>query len=122
MIEVKMPQLGESVAEGTVTQWHVKAGDVVRREQPLLEVATDKADSDVPSPGEGVIAAIVAKEGDIVPTGGLLCTIDETARAVPPAAVSGTSLAAHGEPPRRDRKTVPEMARVEPPSGAEPHQ
>jgi 2-oxoglutarate dehydrogenase E2 component (dihydrolipoamide succinyltransferase) len=81
MIEVKMPQLGESVAEGTVTQWHVKVGDVVRREQPLLEVATDKADSEVPSPAEGAIASIVAKEGSIVPTGGVLCTIDETAKA-----------------------------------------
>lgn len=79
MIEVTMPQLGESVAEGTVTQWHVKEGDYVEREQPLLEVATDKADSEVPSPGTGVIKQISAAEGDIVATGGLLCTIDESA-------------------------------------------
>lgn len=81
MIEVNMPQLGESVAEGTVTQWHAKVGDVVRREQPLLEVATDKADSVVPSPAGGTIVSIVAKEGDVIPTGGLLCTIDESAAA-----------------------------------------
>ncbi|MCA9620759.1 MAG: 2-oxo acid dehydrogenase subunit E2, partial [Myxococcales bacterium] len=79
MIEVPMPQLGESVAEGTITQWHVKVGDFVEREQPLLEVATDKADSEVPSPATGVVTKIAADEGDIVPTGGLLCTIDETA-------------------------------------------
>jgi len=79
MIEVTMPQLGESVAEGTVTQWHVKEGDYVEREQPLLEVATDKADSEVPSPASGVIKKIEAGEGDIVATGGLLCTIDESA-------------------------------------------
>ncbi len=79
MIEVTMPQLGESVAEGTVTQWHVKEGDYVEREQPLLEVATDKADSEVPSPGSGVIGKISAAEGDIVATGGLLCTIDDSA-------------------------------------------
>ncbi|HHH30496.1 MAG TPA: 2-oxo acid dehydrogenase subunit E2 [Polyangiaceae bacterium] len=79
MIEVTMPQLGESVAEGTVTQWHVKEGDYVEREQPLLEVATDKADSEVPSPGSGIIKSISAAEGDIVATGGLLCTIDDSA-------------------------------------------
>ena len=76
-----MPQLGESVAEGTVTQWHVKPGDYVKREQPLLEVATDKADSEVPSPADGAVVNISAAEGDIVATGGLLCTIDESATA-----------------------------------------
>lgn len=81
MIEVVMPQLGESVAEGTVTQWHVKAGDHVKRQQPLLEVATDKADSEVPSPSDGVIKSLAAGEGDVIPTGGLLCIIDETASA-----------------------------------------
>ncbi len=79
MIDVTMPQLGESVAEGTITQWHVKEGDYVEREQPLLEVATDKADSEVPSPAAGVIAKIAAGEGDIVATGGLLCRIDDSA-------------------------------------------
>ncbi|MEM1032736.1 MAG: biotin/lipoyl-containing protein, partial [Myxococcota bacterium] len=81
MIDVQMPQLGESVAEGTVTQWHVKVGDAVSREQPLLEVATDKADSEVPSPGDGVVTEILVAEGDVVPTGGLLCKIDENATA-----------------------------------------
>ncbi len=81
MIDVQMPQLGESVAEGTVTQWHVKVGDAVRREQPLLEVATDKADSEVPSPSDGVVTEILVAEGDVVPTGGLLCKIDENATA-----------------------------------------
>jgi len=80
-----MPQLGESVAEGTVTQWHVKVGDTVRREQPLLEVATDKADSVVPCPADGTVVSIVAKEGDIIPTGGLLCTLDESAVSATPA-------------------------------------
>jgi pyruvate/2-oxoglutarate dehydrogenase complex dihydrolipoamide acyltransferase (E2) component len=104
MIEVTMPQLGESVAEGTITQWHVKQGDYVDREQPLLEVATDKADSEVPSPSSGVVTKILQPEGEIVATGGLLCTIDETAGkpdgavteapgAVPAAPTSGTGMA-----------------------------
>lgn len=95
MIEVVMPQLGESVAEGTVTQWHVKPGDYVKQEQPLLEVATDKADSEVPSPSSGVIASIDAAEGDIIATGGLLCKIDETASA--PADDGGSSASKQDE-------------------------
>jgi 2-oxoglutarate dehydrogenase E2 component (dihydrolipoamide succinyltransferase) len=93
MIEVHMPQLGESVAEGTVTQWHVKPGDYVKREQPLLEVATDKADSEVPSPSDGAIVNISAAEGAIVATGGLLCTIDESA-TVPAAGAPAPGPAA----------------------------
>jgi 2-oxoglutarate dehydrogenase E2 component (dihydrolipoamide succinyltransferase) len=92
MIEVTMPQLGESVAEGTVTQWHVKVGDYVEREQPLLEVATDKADSEVPSPASGVVTAIAAAEGDIVATGGALCSIDDG--AAKPAGDGGASMKA----------------------------
>jgi 2-oxoglutarate dehydrogenase E2 component (dihydrolipoamide succinyltransferase) len=80
MIEVQMPKLGESVAEGTVTRWHVKEGDFVQREQPLLEVATDKADSEVPSPAAGVVAKIAVQEGDVVPTGAVLCSIDDEAK------------------------------------------
>jgi len=91
MIDVQMPQLGESVAEGTVTQWHVKVGEYVRREQPLLEVATDKADSEVPSPGDGVVTEILAGEGDVVATGGLLCKIDENATAASAPETSGST-------------------------------
>ena len=89
-----MPQLGESVAEGTVTQWHVKPGDYVKREQPLLEVATDKADSDVPSPSDGVIASVHAAEGDVVATGGLLCTIDSSASPSAEATAAEATAAA----------------------------
>jgi 2-oxoglutarate dehydrogenase E2 component (dihydrolipoamide succinyltransferase) len=81
MIDVLMPQLGESVAEGTVTKWLVREGDVVTREQPLLEVATDKADTEVPAPSAGRVAQIVAPVGATVAQGGVLCRIDETATA-----------------------------------------
>lgn len=86
-----MPQLGESVAEGTVTQWHVKEGDHVTREQPLLEVATDKADSEVPSPCNGIITRLAAAEGDIIATGGLLCVIDDSAAGASPNASAAAS-------------------------------
>jgi 2-oxoglutarate dehydrogenase E2 component (dihydrolipoamide succinyltransferase) len=111
MIEVKMPQLGESVAEGTVTQWHVKVGDTVRREQPLLEVATDKADSVVPCPADGTVVAIVAKEGDIIPTGGLLCTLDESATAsAAPASAPAKPAAAPAPKPAATAATGPALS------------
>ncbi|UQA55066.1 dihydrolipoamide acetyltransferase family protein [Polyangium aurulentum] len=81
MIDVLMPQLGESVAEGTVTKWLVREGDFVTREQPLLEVATDKADTEVPAPSAGRVTQLVAPVGATIAKGGLLCRIDETATA-----------------------------------------
>ncbi len=81
MINVLMPQLGESVAEGTVTKWRVREGDIVAREQPLLDVATDKADTEVPAPAAGRIVKLAVAEGAVVPKGALICQIDETATA-----------------------------------------
>ena len=62
-LEVTMPQMGESVVEGTVTKWLVKEGDRVKEDQPLCEISTDKVDTEIPSPGSGVITQIVATEG-----------------------------------------------------------
>jgi len=80
MIDVPMPQLGESVAEGTVTKWVVREGDFVEREQVLVEVATDKADTEVRAPASGRVAKIVGAEGQTIAKGGLLCQIDESAQ------------------------------------------
>lgn len=87
-VEVTLPQLGESVSEGTITKWLVNEGDIVSREQPLLEVATDKADTEVPSPVAGRVAKIHVQANTTVPVKSLLCTIDEgaTAAAAPPKA------------------------------------
>jgi 2-oxoglutarate dehydrogenase E2 component (dihydrolipoamide succinyltransferase) len=88
MIDVVMPQLGESVAEGTVTKWLVQEGDQVSRDQVLLEVATDKADTEVVASADGVISGIAVQAGAVVPKGGLLCRIDDAAAgpAAPPPA------------------------------------
>ncbi|WP_437776806.1 dihydrolipoamide acetyltransferase family protein [Sorangium sp. So ce1097] len=80
MVDVRMPQLGESVLEGTVSRWLVREGDFVKREQPLLEVATDKADTEIPAPIAGRVARIAVAEGTVVAKEGLLCQIDETAQ------------------------------------------
>lgn len=86
MIDVPMPQLGESVAEGTVTKWLVREGDVVRAEQPLLTVATDKADTEVTSPAAGKVVRLLAKEGETLAKGAPLLTLDETSTETAPAA------------------------------------
>ncbi|MFZ6178401.1 biotin/lipoyl-containing protein [Nannocystis pusilla] len=78
MIDVVMPQLGESIDEATVSQWFVREGQYVTRDQVLLEVETSKADTEVPSPTNGVVTSIVAPPGTVVPKQGLLCRIDET--------------------------------------------
>jgi|HubBroStandDraft_2_1064218.scaffolds.fasta_scaffold95668_2 2-oxoglutarate dehydrogenase E2 component (dihydrolipoamide succinyltransferase) len=81
LIDVTMPQLGESVAEGTITKWRVREGDRVEKDQPLVEIATDKADSELPSPVAGRIAKLLVKEGETVAVKAPLCQIEEGATA-----------------------------------------
>ena len=69
---VQMPALGESVTEGTVTRWLKQEGDTVEVDEPLLEVSTDKVDTEIPSPVAGVLTKIVAQEDDTVEIGGEL--------------------------------------------------
>lgn len=75
-IDVTMPQMGESVVEGTITKWLVKEGDVVVEDQPLVEISTDKVDTEIPSPGAGRISKIVTAEGQTVPVGATLAVIE----------------------------------------------
>src|SRR5260221_14042882 len=92
-IDVTMPQMGESVVEGTITKWLVKEGDTVAEDQPLVEISTDKVDTEIPSPGAGRIAKIVAEEGQTIPGGARLAGIGQGAagtgaklKVVPPKA------------------------------------
>jgi pyruvate/2-oxoglutarate dehydrogenase complex dihydrolipoamide acyltransferase (E2) component len=86
-VDVVMPQLGESVVEGVVTKWLVKEGDAVAKEQPIVEISTDKVDAEIPSPAEGVISEILAQEGETVPINVAIARIEtdkEAAREAPP--------------------------------------
>ncbi len=83
--EVVMPQMGESIAEGTITKWLVKVGDKVERDQPLFEISTDKVDAEIPSPAAGVISEIRNKEGETVPVNQVVAMIGGEAQAAPPA-------------------------------------
>ncbi|HKY19683.1 MAG TPA: dihydrolipoamide acetyltransferase family protein [Vicinamibacterales bacterium] len=84
---VVMPQMGESVAEGTIVRWLKKVGDQVERDEPLFEISTDKVDAEIPSPGAGVLSAINVQEGATVPINTVVGVIDDAgaAAAAPPA-------------------------------------
>ncbi len=82
-IDVTMPQMGESVVEGTIAKWLVKEGDVVIEDQPLVEISTDKVDTEIPSPGAGRIAKIVASEGQTLPVGATLAVIEPAGAEAP---------------------------------------
>ncbi|MFE7801795.1 2-oxoglutarate dehydrogenase, E2 component, dihydrolipoamide succinyltransferase [Nocardia sp. NPDC057440] len=90
---VQMPALGESVTEGTVTRWLKQEGDTVEVDEPLLEVSTDKVDTEIPSPTAGVLSKIVAQEDDVVEVGGELGVISEAGEAPAPAAAPAPEAA-----------------------------
>jgi len=93
-IEVMMPQMGESVVEGTVTKWLVKEGDRVQEDQPLCEISTDKVDTEIPSPGAGVIAKLIAAEGETLPVGAPLAVIEASGAATGAASAAPVAAAA----------------------------
>ena len=92
MVDVLLPQLGETVVEGTITRWFVGIGEAVVIDQPLYEVSTEKVDSEVPSPVGGVLVEIVAGEGAVVPVGALLCRIDSAESAAATRATAATAV------------------------------
>ncbi|HXG67789.1 MAG TPA: biotin/lipoyl-containing protein, partial [Blastocatellia bacterium] len=74
--EVKMPQMGESIAEGTIVRWLKQVGESVKRDEPLFEISTDKVDAEIPSPASGVLTEIRAKEGETVPVNAVVAIIN----------------------------------------------
>ncbi len=76
--QVVMPQMGESVAEGTIVRWLKKVGDAVERDEPLFEISTDKVDAEIPSPSAGVLSEIKVREGETVPINTVVGVVDET--------------------------------------------
>jgi pyruvate dehydrogenase E2 component (dihydrolipoamide acetyltransferase) len=85
-VEVPMPQMGESIAEGTVSVWLKKVGDRVERDEPIMEISTDKVDAEIPSPVAGVLAEVVVSEGQTVEVGTVVAFIETEAGAAAAAA------------------------------------
>src|SRR6188768_490915 len=128
MTDVIMPQMGESIAEGTVTKWMKKVGDKVQRDEPLFEISTDKVDAEIPSPAAGVLKEIRVEPGATVPINtvvGVIAAEGEAAASAPapsPAAPAPAAPAAAPAPPRpepaqADGGTAP-PPRPEPPKVA----
>jgi 2-oxoglutarate dehydrogenase E2 component (dihydrolipoamide succinyltransferase) len=113
-VEVQMPQMGESVVEGTIAKWLVKEGDTVTEDQPLVEISTDKVDTEIPSPSAGRIAKLVAEEGQTLPVGAVIALIEKGAAApqAKPAA----------PPVERAQPAPPRAAQVTPVSSGEREQ
>ena len=118
MAKVTMPQLGESVAEGTIGKWLKQPGDHVAKYEPLVEVVTDKVNAEVPSPFEGVLREILAEEGSVVPNNAEIAVIETDDDGASDSAASATTApAAASEPvavptpaPAPASVVVPEVA------------
>src|SRR4029077_18607955 len=100
MFELKMPKLGESVTEGTIGKWLKKPGDTVAKYDLLVEVQTDKVNTEIPSPVSGTLREVKVEEGQTVPIGTLLAVFDtaDEAAAASPAATAGSTGAAPQAP------------------------
>ncbi|HUP49986.1 MAG TPA: 2-oxoglutarate dehydrogenase, E2 component, dihydrolipoamide succinyltransferase [Thermoanaerobaculia bacterium] len=108
--DVLMPQMGESIAEGTVSKWLKKVGDKVERDEPLLEISTDKVDAEIPSPTAGTLTEVLAKEGDTVPVNSIVARIG----------AEGEAAAAAPQAQAPAEKPAPAEQKAEPKPEAEP--
>ena len=100
MADVTLPQLGETVTEGTITRWFKKVGDTIAADEALFEVSTDKVDTEVPSPVAGVLLEIRANEGDTVPVGAVIAVVGDAAAAPRRRAAPAPAPAARGRAAR----------------------
>lgn len=115
---VVMPQMGESVAEGTIIKWLKKPGEHVERDEPLFEITTDKVDAEIPSPAEGILAKILASENETVAVNTVVAIIDgqgapESAKAVPEGSEGPAK-------PLREAASAPTPAKASPTAAAAP--
>jgi pyruvate dehydrogenase E2 component (dihydrolipoamide acetyltransferase) len=108
-VDVIMPQMGESIFEGTITRWLKKPGDRVERDEPLFEISTDKVDAEIPAPSAGVLKEIKVTEGQTVPIQTVVAVIDAGGAAAAPSA------AAAAPPPAPEKAAAPKAAAAAPP-------
>src|SRR5437879_3023788 len=106
MTDVVMPQMGESIVEGTLTRWLKKPGDRVERDEPLFEISTDKVDTEIPSPSEGVLSEVLVQEGATVAINAIVARIGDGAKTA--------------EAPAEAPKEQQQPAQAAPPAEAKP--
>ena len=109
-VDIKMPKLGESITEGTIVKWWKKPGDHVQKDETLLEISTDKVDSEIPSPYEGEIVEILKNENDTVEVDSVIARIETDSK-------EAAKTAKDAEPPKKEQK---EEIKVEQPKKEQP--
>src|SRR6476660_2817075 len=99
IVDLVMPKMGESIMEATVLKWHKKPGDSVKMDETVLEIATDKVDSEVPSTAEGTITEILFNENDVVPVGTVIARVDSSGASASATPASAPAQAAPAPAP-----------------------
>ena len=117
-VDVIMPQMGESIFEGTITKWLKKAGDKIERDEPLFEISTDKVDAEIPSPSAGVLKEIKVGEGQTVPIQTVVAVIEAGDGAVSSAPASAEKSAAPAKPAAATPAPPPAAKSAAPPAAA----
>jgi pyruvate dehydrogenase E2 component (dihydrolipoamide acetyltransferase) len=119
-VDVVMPQMGESIFEGTITKWLKKPGDKVERDEPLFEISTDKVDAEIPSPSAGVLKEIKIAEGQTVPIQTIVAVIDGAVGAAASAAAPAPAQAAAPAKPAAPASQVQQASPAQAPATAKP--
>ena len=113
-VEMLMPQMGESIAEATISKWRKKPGDTVAKDEVILEISTDKVDSEIPAPAAGTIAELLFNEGDVVPVKTKIAVIDTAGGAAAVSATSGNAAVKEAPAPKVAPVIEAAPQRVEP--------
>jgi 2-oxoglutarate dehydrogenase E2 component (dihydrolipoamide succinyltransferase) len=116
--DVVMPQMGESIAEGTVSKWLKNVGDKVDRDEPLLEISTDKVDAEIPSPAAGILTEILVKEGDTVPVNAVVARIGAEGEAAASAPAAAAEPAAQPAAQQAANESTAEEVKQDAPAAA----
>ncbi|MFN0179313.1 MAG: dihydrolipoamide acetyltransferase family protein [Gemmatimonadales bacterium] len=119
-IDVLMPQMGESIAEGTLSKWLKKIGDPVKRDEPIFEISTDKVDAEIPAPTAGILAEILVTEGQTVPIQTLVARIETEAGAVAAAPAPAPAAPAPAASPKVAPPPAPAPVAAAPPTRPAP--
>src|SRR5450631_2370354 len=115
MTDVVMPQMGESIVEGTLTKWLKKPGERIERDEPLFEISTDKVDTEIPSPVAGTLSEVLVEEGKTVGINTVVARIDEAGGAAKPAAAKPAAAAPEPTPAAAPAPPAPAVAAPAPP-------
>ena len=119
-IDVIMPQMGESIAEGTLSRWMKKVGDSVKRDEPIFEISTDKVDAEIPAPQAGVLVEILVTEGQTVAIQTVVARIETDASAAAPAPAAPAPASAPAPAPAAPKPAPAAVAAPLPSSPAAP--